>query len=153
MRCHLALLLGLSLAACDGEGGDDTSGDGQESSSSEGSDEGWTSGDDSMVELYEIEVSVDYEGTAPGGLTVGAFVDCPPELPPVSFQRVDEPTYPVDVTLVDVENGTYCVYAYIDEAPENPTFPGDEDPQGYSEGFIVDGANTQAQITILDPSP
>lgn len=153
MRTSLTLLLSLSLAACGGGGGDDSSDGTEESTSTETSDEGWTTGDDGQVDLFEIEVSVNYEGTAPGGLTVGAFVSCPPELPPVSFQRVSEPTYPLDVTLIDVENGTYCVYAYIDEAPENPTFPGDEDPQGYSEGFVVDGANAQAQITILDPSP
>ena len=151
MRCTVALLLGLSLVACDDGGGD--TGSATSGSESSSSDEGWTSADDGMVDLWEIDVQVEYEGVAPGGLTVGAFTDCPPETPPVSFKRISEPTYPLDVTLVDVEDGEYCVYAYIDEAPENPTFPGDEDPQGYSENFSVNGADGSTTITVVDPSP
>jgi hypothetical protein len=148
MRTSLALLVGLSLVACDGGGGDDESSETEESTAA---DEGWTTGDDGNSMLGSIEVTVEYAGEQTASLTVGAFPECPPVNPPVSFKRIDDATYPVMTTLEGIEPGDWCVYAYIDLPPENPTFPGDEDPQGFTEQVTLMGDVQSVTLTVTDP--
>jgi hypothetical protein len=133
----LSLLLA-TVAACDG--GDD--GDGAGSTDA---------GDDGTPGLADIVVEVDYAGAEMGQLTVGAFEVCPPEIAPVSYTRIVEPTYPSETTLRNLEAGTYCVVGFIDLEPLNPTFPGPEDPYGEQLGVVVDAADAAASLTIVDP--
>jgi hypothetical protein len=151
MRGWLVLLLGFSLAACtDGEG-EDASGDGDTTPASDGSEDGWTGGGETDLMLGSIDVRVEYEGAAAGSLTIGAFPECPPVNPPVSFKRIDESMYPVETTLVDIEAGNWCVYAFIDLPPENPTFPAEEDPQGFTEQVPLMGDTASVPLTVTDP--
>jgi hypothetical protein len=144
-RLGVFLAISLGVAGCaDAVDDGGTSDDGGED---------WTTSTDEGVMLGTIEVTVDYAGDAMGDVTIGAFPICPPETPPVSFVRVPDPTFPISETLNNIEAGTYCVYAYVDEAPENPTFPGDEDPQGFSDDLTVDADTQSTSLTIVDPTP
>ena len=103
--------------------------------------------------LVNVETTVYYDGLYSGALQVGIFKTYPATGGPVAFKRIEEPVFPQQVTLKNVEAGTWFVVAQIDQLPESPTLPGPEDPQGGSEPVVIEFADDapSAELTILDP--
>jgi hypothetical protein len=151
----LLAALSFVLACSDGDDGGDTDAIGPASTTGDDVDED----DDEepspkldLPPLTDIEVTVDYDGEPMGAVGIGVFPTCPVDGAPVSFRRVTDPVFPLQTTLVNVEDGEYCVYAFVDLPPENPNLPGPEDPQGDVQGIVVEaGAVVSAAVTILDP--
>ncbi len=100
------------------------------------------------VVVADIIVTVDYAGAAAGPLQVGAFTTYPPTGAPAAIVRVDDPVYPVQVTLKGLESGTWHAVAMVDQLPESPTLPGLEDPVGGSSP--VDIATEDAVMTTVE---
>lgn len=180
LRPALLLALSLGLFACPsddtGDEGGDTAvatttesaetdpgtttapGEGSTTDAAEGSTtdpaDGSTTGDELI--LADIEVTVNYAGTATGTLNVVAITEFPPMGPPVAVASDDMPTFPYAATLSDLEAGEYIIFATLDVGGDNPTVPGPEDPQSdvtMPVVVTVDGPGPfMAEVTLVDPS-
>lgn len=151
---RLVLVLGLAAAGC-GSGcgsGDSSTPDAAPALDAAAADA--ELGPDAAPRLLsDIEVTVEYEGNLAGDLVVGAFHANPPMGPPLAFQSVTSPTFPVTTTLRDLDPGTYYVIAVLDLPPASPTAPGPEDIQAASDPMEVDGAeDLELMMTITEPA-
>ncbi len=98
--------------------------------------------------LVDVQATVHYEGAFTGPLQVGVFKTYPATGGPVAFKRIDEPIFPQTLTLKNVEKGTWYVVARVDQAPDSPTLPGPEDPQGSSEAIVIESADDTPSTTL-----
>lgn len=158
IRAIVLALVGLTTtvgAGCDA-GDDDGSDEGASDATGDGASDDGDADSGPKVDvppLQEIEVTAEYEGTETGALGLGVFAECPAVGAPASFRRVTDPEFPASTTLVNIESGTWCVYAFVDLPPENPNLPGPEDPSGEVNGVVVESGETATvTVTITDPS-
>ncbi len=152
----------IALAACSASGGSQASEAQADVFTAIGADanaaEPDTSGSpepDPFAEVLtaDVRVVVNYAGAVTGPLQVGAFTTNPPTGAPAAVARVNEPVFPVEVTLKSLEEGTWYVVAMVDALPESPSLPGVEDPLGVSAAVTVLGDGVvDTTVTIQDPA-
>ncbi|MEX1366793.1 MAG: hypothetical protein AB1Z98_26945 [Nannocystaceae bacterium] len=177
LRPLLLFALGLGLAACPDDDGDDsgettaaasttdaTEGTAAEPSTdadtdapaettSGGTEEGTDGSSSGGLLLADVEVVVTYEGDATGLLNVVAVTSFPPVGPPLAVASEMDPSYPWTGTLMSLEEGEYFIAAVLDVGEPNPTFPGPEDLQVVTMmPVVIDGPGPfMVELTLTDP--
>ena len=98
-----------------------------------------------------IRLTVRYDGDATGSLVAAVFGSFPPQGPPVAFQLVPAPEFPVDLQFPDVAPGDYAVLLFVDAPPENPMAPSPADPQAVAEVSAPTAAPVDVELVPGEP--
>lgn len=148
-----------AYTACDD---DDTSSDGDTDADSDSDTDADSDSDsDSDGDLGAVEVTGNYDGTAPEGsaLRVSLF-ECPFAMPPDYFFEGtwNSGTGDVEATQDDVDPGDWCLMAYIDIDPDDGLAPvdgldpvnatGDENSNGAIPITVVAGETTTLDLVF-----
>jgi hypothetical protein len=94
---------------------------------------------------------ITYSGAQVGNIVIGLYQSLPPTGPPQAFSSINDPTFPADFELTDVDAGTYQLMVVFDVGGNNPMMPGDEDIQVPSEPItITDEVGVWLDVAIED---
>ncbi len=98
-----------------------------------------------------IRGEVRYDGSQDGSLLVGVFEwdeahPSQPMGPPADFVPVTEPTFPMEWEIAGLRPGAYFAGAVLDVGRDNPTIPGEEDLERYSERIDVEAGD----VVVVD---
>ena len=86
-------------------------------------------GGDVPVEPSNQALEISYNGDASGALVVAIFTSLPPAGPPVAFDYIMEPEFPVRSEFPNLEAGTYGAMIFIDVDGSGPMGPSEGDVQ------------------------
>jgi hypothetical protein len=100
-----------------------------------------------------IRGTITYSGSKKGPLTVGIVTKWPPMGAPLAFTRKGTPTFPAEYEITGVADGTYTIFAVLDNNSDNPQSPGPDDPVAVAPTQITVSAAKGAHmdIALVDP--
>jgi len=129
----------LALVAC----GDDEDGGNNGGTGGQGNE--GTGGKSGETELTTVSGTITYEGELTGPLLVSIHSSFPPDDMNIvgASPAIEEPEFPQEYTISDVEPGTYFAVAYISVGSFH-IGAGAGDPQG---AYIVDGMPAPFEVT------
>jgi len=99
-----------------------------------------------------IRGTITYGGAKKGPLTIAAVTKFPPMGPPAAFTRKGTPTFPAEYEITGVADGTYTVFAVLDNNNDNPQSPGPDDPVAPAPMQVTITAmkGAHVDITLVD---
>jgi hypothetical protein len=98
----------------------------------------------------DVEGRVVYdEPSASGTLYVASFSQFPPMGPPSGLYQNATPAFPQDFSIIDLDAGSYTLFAFLDIGDNSPQMPGPEDPQGMVMVTVTAGDLAQAPDIML----